>query len=59
MMGINEEIFEGFFKKLEEDKEFPRPIIEELRKLCGSEEVISQEKILDIIKRGCEDVGED
>jgi len=58
-MGINEEIFEGFFKKLEEDEEFPRSIIEDLRKLWGSEEVISQEKILGVIKRGCEDVGKD
>ncbi|PNR92108.1 hypothetical protein [Petrotoga sp. HWHPT.55.6.3] len=58
-MEINEEIFEGFFKKLEDDKEFPRSIIEKLRKLFESEEVISQKNILDIIKGGCEDVGED
>jgi hypothetical protein len=55
-MGINEEIFEEFFKKLEEDEEFPRSIIEELRKLRGSGEVLSQEKILEVIERGCEDV---
>jgi len=58
-MDINDEIFEGFFKKLEEDEEFPRSIIEELRKLWRSGEVISQEKILEAIKRGYEDVTED
>jgi len=55
-MGINEEIFEGFFRKLEEDEEIPRSIIEELRKLWEGGEVFSQEKILEVIKRGCEDV---
>jgi len=58
-MGIKEEIFEGFFKKLEEDKEFPHSIIEELEKLWESEEIISQERILEIIKRGCEDASVD
>jgi len=57
-MDINDEIFEGFFKKLEEDEEFPRSIIEELRTLWRSREVISQEKILDAIKRECEDGSE-
>lgn len=56
VMGIKEEIFEEFLKKLEEDEGFPRSIIEELRKLWGSEEVISQEKIREVIKRGCENV---
>ncbi len=55
-MGIEEEIFEGFFKKIEEDEEIPRSIIEELRKLWEDGEVISQEKILEVIKRGCKDV---
>jgi len=55
-MGIKEEIFEEFFKKIEEDEEIPRSIIEELRKLWEEGEVISQEKILEVIKRGCKDV---
>lgn len=58
-MGIGEEVFEGFFKKLEEDEEFPQPIIKELRDLWETEEVISQEEILEAIKRECEDVSED
>ena len=58
-MGISEEIFKEFLKELEKDKEFPQLIIEELRNLWKSEEVISQEKILRAIKRGCEDVSED
>ena len=55
-MGIKEEIFEDFFKKLEDDNEFPNSIIEELKKLLKSGEIASQEKILDAIKRGCIDV---
>ena len=55
-MGIKEEIFEEFFKKIEEDEEIPCSIIEELRKLWEEGEVISQEKILEVIKRGCKDV---
>ena len=58
-MGISEEVFERFFKKLEEDKEIPQSIIKELRDLLKSEETISQEKILEAIKRGCEDVSDD
>lgn len=55
-MGIKEEIFEEFFKKIEEDEEIPRLIIEELRRLWEEGEVISQEKILEVIKRECKDV---
>lgn len=51
-MGIQEEIFEEFLKKLVEDEKFPDSIIEELRKLQESGEIISQEKIFEIIKRG-------
>lgn len=58
-MRIQEEIFEDFFKKLEEDEKFPDSIIEELKKLWESGEVISQEKIFEVIKRGCADVYED
>lgn len=58
-MEISEEIFKEFLKELEKDKEFPKLIIEELKNLWKSEEVISKEKILGAIKRGCEDVSED
>jgi len=58
-MGVNEEIFEGFFKKLEEDKEFPRSIIDELKTLWERGEIISKEKIFDVIKRGSTDVCKD
>lgn len=58
-MGIQEEIFEDFFKKLQEDKKFPDSIIEELKKLWKSGESISQEKISEIIKRECAEVCED
>ena len=58
-MGIQEEIFEGFFRKLEEDENFPDPIIEELRKFWESGEIASQEKIFEAIRGGCEDASED
>jgi uncharacterized secreted protein with C-terminal beta-propeller domain len=58
-MGVKEEILEEFFKKLEEDEEFPDSIIEELKKLWENEEIISQEKIFEVIKRGCSDVSKD
>jgi hypothetical protein len=53
-MGIQEEIFEGFFKKLEDDEDFPDSIVEELKRLWESGEIASQEKILEVIERGSE-----
>lgn len=58
-MGIQEEIFEVFFKKLEEDEKFPNSILEELKILWGNGEIGSQEKILEAIKRGSENVSKD
>jgi hypothetical protein len=58
-MGIKEEVFEGFFKKLEQDEDFPNLIIEELRKLWESGELRSQEKIFEAIRKGCRYVRED
>jgi hypothetical protein len=43
-MGIQVEIFEGFFKKLEDDEDFPDSIVEELKRLWESGEIASQEK---------------
>ena len=51
-MGIQGEIFEVFFKKLEDDENFPVSIVEELKNLCESGEIISQEKILEVVKGG-------
>lgn len=53
-MGIQEEIFEGFFKKLKDDKDLPDSIVEELKRLWESGEIASQEKILEVVERGCE-----
>jgi len=55
-MGIQEDIFEGFFKRLEDDEEFPDSIVEELKKLWESGEIASQEKILEVVERGNENV---
>lgn len=57
-VGIGEDIFKEFFKKLGEDDEFPQLITKELRNLWKNGEIISQEKILEAIKKGCEDGGE-
>ena len=53
-MGIQEDIFEGFFKKLEDDEDFPDSIVEELKGLWESGEISSQEKIIEVIERGSE-----
>lgn len=58
-MGIQEDIFEGFFRKLKEDKKFPDSIIKGLKTLQESEEISSKEKLLDVIKTGCEDANKD
>ncbi len=58
-MGINEKIFDGFLRKLEEDEEIPRLVIKELKKLWESDDDISQDKIFEAIKKGCTDVCED
>jgi hypothetical protein len=57
-MGIQEDIFEAFFKKLKEDKKFPDSIVEELRKLWKNGEIESQEKIIEAIGR-CENDSKD
>jgi hypothetical protein len=57
-MGIQEDIFEGFFKRLEDDEEFPDSIVEELKKLWESGEIASQEKILEVVERGNENASE-
>ncbi len=51
-MGIQEEIFEVFFKKLKNDENIPVSIVEELKKLWESGEITSQEKILEVVKEG-------
>jgi len=56
-MEIKDAIFEEFFKKLEEDDEFPNRIIEELKKLLKGVETVSKETVFEAIKKGCVDVG--
>lgn len=58
-MGIEEDIFEKFFKKLEEDEDFPAVVVEGLKELWERGEIASQEKILEAIERGGENVGKD
>lgn len=58
-MGIKEEIFEEFFKKLEEDDKLSLDTIQELRELIEKGEINLQEEILKIIQRGRENVDND
>jgi len=58
-MSIQENIFEEFLEKLEEEEKFPDSIVEELKRLWESGEIASQEKILEVIKRGCKDANKD
>lgn len=53
-MDIQEDIFEEFFEKLEEDEEFSPLVLGELKKLWEGGEIASQEKILEAIEKGCE-----
>lgn len=48
-MGIQQDVFDLFLAKLTKDKEFPRELIEELKKLCKGDEIGSEEKILEKI----------
>ncbi len=52
-MGIQEEIFEEFFKNLEGNEEFPNSILEELKRLWESGEITSQEKLSEVVEREC------
>lgn len=58
-MGIQEEIFEGFFKKLEGNENFPNSIVAYLKKLHERGEIASQERIFEVIKKVFEDASED
>jgi len=50
-LGIQEEIFEEFFKKLAESK-LPENLVKELRTLVEKGEIANKEKILESVKRG-------
>jgi hypothetical protein len=58
-MGIKEDIFEEFFKKLAEDKEIADAVLGELKELWKKGEVAPKEKILEVIERGCGNACED
>lgn len=53
LLGIEEEIFEDFFKKLMDSK-LPEDLIKELRTLLEKGEIESKEKIIEVVKRGVE-----
>jgi len=58
-MGINEEIFEEFFEKLEEDKEIFNVLIAKLKELWKNGNMNSQEKIFEAIKGVYENANQD
>jgi hypothetical protein len=51
LLGIEEEIFGDFFKKLM-DAKLPEDLIKELRTLVEKGEIGSKEKIIEVVKRG-------
>lgn len=57
LLGIQEEIFGDFFKKLV-DAKLPEDLIKELRTLLEKGEIENKEKILEAVKRGVEAAGE-
>jgi len=50
-MGIRDEIFEEFFIKLKEDKEFPDEIINKLKNIWENKESLTKNEILEIIEQ--------
>jgi len=54
-MGFEEGIFEQFFKKLEQDEEFPNSVLERIKEARRSGEELSRDTILHIIKGERED----
>jgi len=54
-MGIQEDIIGDFFGKLEKDADFPNDIVEKLRKLWESGEILSKEEILNALLGGIKD----
>jgi len=54
-MGIQEDILGDFFGKLEKDADFPNDIVEKLRKLWESGEILSKEEILNALLGGIKD----
>ena len=55
-MGIKDEIFDEFFKKLENDEKISVDTVQELKKLIEMGNINSQKEILEIIQRGRENV---
>jgi len=58
-MGVHESIFEAFFRKLEQDETLPDSIAVGLKDMVERGRPISQESILELIRRVYEDVSED
>ena len=56
-LGIQDEIFEEFFKKLAKS-ELPEDLMKELKTLVENGEIGEKEKILDAVKRGIKDADE-
>lgn len=48
-MGVEEEIFEEFFKKLASDNEFPKTLLIELKNLYADGWIASKDSIIDAI----------
>lgn len=58
-MEIMEEVVEIFFQKLRNDKEFPDAVIEELKKILENNNAVTQAVILEAIKKGENEIGND
>jgi len=56
-LGIQEEIFDDFFRKLKDSK-LSEDLINELRMLLEKGEIGTKEKILEAVKRGVKDADE-
>lgn len=58
-MSLLKTIYESFFQELDRDEGIPKSVKDELRSLQERNENLSEEKVIQIIKRGFEDESKD
>lgn len=58
-MNLLEQIYESFFQELDKEEIIPKSVKDEIRSLQERKENLSEEKMIQIIKRGFEDESKD
>jgi len=58
-MVIYDQVIEEFFKELEEDRDFPDAVRENLKDLWRNDEMASRARLYEAIKMGCDSAYKD